>query len=104
MIKSLQIACMGLLLSSMVLSTGCVAYGPGPDGYYTYDYYPDVDVYYYPVGGYYYWNNGGAWHHGRSLPATYALHPEARQSLQLHTRQPWTEHHAPTGGGGDWHH
>ncbi|HEY1663063.1 MAG TPA: hypothetical protein VGI03_11650 [Verrucomicrobiae bacterium] len=110
MIKSLQIACAGLLLIAMLSSAGCVAYGPGPDGYYDYDYYPDVDVYYYPVGGYYYWNEGGAWHHGRDLPSHYTVHAESRQSFQGHTRQPWTENHSSggaghsSGGSGDWHH
>jgi hypothetical protein len=108
--KSLQVA-LTLMASAMLLCAGCVVYGPGPDGYYAYDYYPDVDVYYYPVGGFYYWNSGGHWYHGRNLPSQYAIHAESRQSLQLHTSRPWTEYHAPSGavhssggGHGDWQH
>jgi hypothetical protein len=102
--------CAGFLLgSAMLFSTGCVAYAPGPDGYYDYDYYPDVDVYYYSVGGIYYWNRDGRWFHGRHLPPHFVLHDENRQHLQLHTRQPWTEHHAEHGqpeygGHGNDHH
>ena len=89
MIKWLQFACAGFVLSAMLLSAGCVAYGPGPGGYYDYDYYPDVGVYYYPAGGIYYWNRGGVWHHGGHLPHDYALHPEMRQQVHSHSRQPW---------------
>jgi hypothetical protein len=102
-----------MLVGVALLGSGCVAYGPGPDGYYSYDYYPDADVYFYPVGGYYYWNNGGHWYHGKNLPAQYTINVQSRQSLQLHTSRPWTEYHAPSGavhssgGGGnghDWQH
>jgi hypothetical protein len=78
--------------SAMLFFTGCVTYAPGPDGYYDYDYYPERDVYFYSAGGIYYWNDGGHWRHGRHLPPQFALHQENREHLQLHTRQPWTEH------------
>ncbi|HEY3761013.1 MAG TPA: hypothetical protein VGN23_04640 [Verrucomicrobiae bacterium] len=102
--KTLQVA-LALLTSAVLFCAGCAVYAPGPDGYYAYDYYPDVDVYYYPAGGYYYWNDGGRWYHGRDLPAHYAVHAESRQSFQGHTTHPWTENHPngashPSGGAG----
>ncbi len=98
--KFLQIA--AALGVGVLLSTGCVAYGPGPDGYYDYDYYPDANFYYYPVGGYYYWYDGAHWQRGRHLPSGYAIHSEQRQQVRLHTTRPWTENRAPTGGGHGW--
>jgi hypothetical protein len=84
------------LLAGVALSflTGCVAdvYGTAGPVAYDYDYYPDWDIYFYPQGRIYYWNNGGHWRSGRELPPRYRLHEETREHLQLHSRQPWTEH------------
>ena len=65
MTKWMRGAGAGLLAGGTLLAGGCVAYGPGPDGYYDYDYYPGYDVYFYPQAGIYYWNEGGHWHHDR---------------------------------------
>ena len=72
--------------------------GPGPVAYYDYDYYPEWDVYYYPEGHIYYWNDGGHWRSGGRLPSHYVLHDENRERLQLHSRQPWTEHQSEHSG------
>jgi hypothetical protein len=84
------------LAGGVIWSAGCA--GPGYDGgggvvYYNYDYYPDWDVYYYPQGRIYYWNEGGHWRSGAALPPRYDIQSRPHENLQLHTQQPWTEHH-----------
>ena len=94
----LQGACAGLMLGGFALTAGCVAYGGGGVAYYDYDYYPDYDVYFYPQARIYYWNEGGHWRSGERLPPHYEFHEEHREHLQLHSQQPWTEHHEEHGG------
>jgi hypothetical protein len=106
----LRVAGVGLMVGSgVLLSAGCVAYAPGPGGYYDYYYYPDWDVYFYPAGGIYYWNESGHWYHGRHVPPAYHFHEAPHEDLHLQTRQPWMEHPAPHpapahGGGPDHNH
>ena len=99
-IKWLRASCVGLIAGiGVLLSAGCVGVaGPGPVAYYDYDYYPEWDVYYYPEGHIYYWNDGGHWRSGGRLPSHYVLRDENRERLQLHTRQPWTEHQSEHSG------
>ena len=87
----------GLLFGGLALLTGgCaggVAYATGPGGgYYEYEYYPDLNVYYYPAGGYYHWYEHGHWKSGRHLPESYAVGQARHERLRYHTKQPWTEH------------
>lgn len=73
---------------------GCAGetYATGGVAYYDYDYYPNWDVYYYPHDRVYYWHDGEHWRSGHGLPNQYRLREEQHEHLQLHTRQPWTEH------------
>ena len=93
--------CAALLLAIGTFFTGCtgVAYTEGTVGYYGYDYYPDWDVYYYPERHIYYWDDGQRWRSGRRLPHHFDIHEAPHEHLDLHTRQPWTEHRVERGGG-----
>lgn len=82
-------------LSAIGILTFAGCAGPGYTSAtvaYDYDYYPSSDVYYYPHERVYYWNDAGHWRSGRGVPNHYQLHEQEREHLQLHTRQPWTEH------------
>ena len=90
-------ASVGLLLGGATLFTsGCAAhvgYASGPNGaYYDYDYYPGLNVYYYPSGGVYHWNDHGHWMSGQRLPEHYTLGNAHHERLRYHSQQPWTEH------------
>jgi len=103
--KSLGGAGVGLLLGGLAaLSSGCaggVAYESGPyAGYYDYDYYPDLDVYYNPAGGYYHWYDGGHWRTGHHLPPRYTIGKAYHERMRFHTSHPWTEAHHPFAGSG----
>jgi hypothetical protein len=82
----------GLLLVGMaMMMDGCVA-TVGPGGvYYDYDYYPGLDVYFYPAGNVYYWNEGGHWRSGGALPGRYDLHGQNHVPYHAHSQQPWSE-------------
>jgi hypothetical protein len=90
-------AWVGLLVGiAALLSGGCtgVVYTePGPGGYYYYDYYPGLDVYFYPEAHVYYWSDEGHWHSGGRLPRRYDLHREYHERLRLHSREPWKAYH-----------
>jgi len=79
--------------------TGCVeegpydyddVYPPPPYGYYAYDYYPDVEVYYYPARHVYWWNDHGHWRSGRRVPPNIELHEHVR--VNINSREPWRHH------------
>ncbi|HVM51441.1 MAG TPA: hypothetical protein VMU04_25645 [Candidatus Acidoferrum sp.] len=91
-----------LLGSAAVLTSGCAGgtYATGPYSYYDYDYYPDLNVYYYPAGGYYNWYQGGVWHTGRHLPPRYTLAHSHHERLRFRTNRPWSEGHHPFEGSG----
>ena len=91
----LSAAGIGLMLGGVtLLAPGCV--GPpvveGSVGaYYDYDYYPGLDVYYYPAGGYYHWYDHGRWRTGRHLPGRFDIAHAQPQRFRSHTQRPWTE-------------
>jgi hypothetical protein len=60
--------------------------------YYTYDYYPDVNVYFSLEGRNYYWYDGH-WKSGARLPDRYVLREENRQRLRSRKPEPWTDTH-----------
>lgn len=94
--KRLQKAVAGTMAAAgLALLAGCAAdVYPAPGGevaYYDYDYYPDVNVYFYPHDRVYYWNDHDHWRSGRYLPNRYHLDAGHRQQLHLHSRQPWVD-------------
>lgn len=94
---SLQRALVSALAAAgLAFFAGCAAeVYPAPGGdvaYYDYDYYPGVNVYFYPHDHIYYWHDRDHWRSGRALPYRYHLNEEQREHLRLHSRQPWEEH------------
>jgi hypothetical protein len=81
----------GALLAGCLLAAGCTTYS-GDIGYHDYDYYPDMNVYYYPPGQIYYWNENGHWRSGRELPASYKLAGHPHQNRRLQGEEPWHAH------------
>ncbi len=65
---------------------------PPPAAAYTYEYYPDSEIYYEPTAQIYFWFDGGSWHHDHLLPRTFDVGRERHVSVRLNTNQPWTMH------------
>jgi hypothetical protein len=80
------------------LITGCYTYSGteydyrSPAGAYTYDYYPDCEVYYDVSTRVYFWSADGVWCHGPKLPRTIVIRPERRVVVRLDTAEPYRHH------------
>ena len=72
------------------------AYGPsgyaGSSGHatYSYEYYPDTEVYYEPHQHVYYWSEGGAWRSGARVPQNIVLRSSVR--VDLDSPEPYRHH------------
>jgi hypothetical protein len=96
--QRLKAAMAGVVVTAAALTSGCVVretvapVAPGPGAYYDYYYYPDCEVYFYPVTGTYWWIDGGVWISGPRPPAQFVLREDARVTVRLNSERPWTEH------------
>jgi hypothetical protein len=86
-----------LALSSSLLLFGCYGghrhgYARGPFGYatYSYEYYPDVEVYFEPHRHVYYWSDGGMWRSGPRVPQNIVLRSSVR--VDLDSPEPYRRH------------
>jgi hypothetical protein len=66
------------------------ARGPAVNAAYTYEYYPDAEVYYEPQRHVYYWSEGGAWRSGARVPQNFVLRSSVRVSLD--SPEPYKHH------------
>ena len=57
---------------------------------YSYQYYPDVEVYYAPERHVYYWADGGAWRSGPRVPPNFVLRSSVR--VHLDSPEPYRHH------------
>jgi hypothetical protein len=57
---------------------------------YSYEYYPDAEVYYEPHRHVYYWSEGGAWRSGPRVPRNIVLRSSVR--VDLDSPEPYRHH------------
>lgn len=82
---------------SSLLLIGCneqqapgTAPGPAVNASYSYEYYPDAEVYFQPQGQVYYWSEGGTWRSGASVPQNIVL--GSHVTVNLDSPEP-SKHH-----------
>jgi hypothetical protein len=82
--------------------------GPAVNASYSYEYYPDAEVYFEPQSHVYYWSEGGAWRSGARVPQNIVLRSSVKVDLDSpepskhhdevkakYPRQKQAEEHAP---------
>ena len=86
-----------LAIGSSLFLLGCYVERPhgyvrGPDvsASYSYEYYPDVEVYFEPQRQVYYWSEGGAWRSGPRAPHNLVLRSPVRVALD--SPEPYKHH------------
>jgi hypothetical protein len=84
-------------ISSLLVAIGCFveqphgyARGPAVNASYSYEYYPDAEVYFEPQRHVYYWSEGGAWRSGERVPQNIVLRSSVR--VDLDSREPYRHH------------
>ena len=69
-----------------------VSESPGVVAYYDYSYYPDAEVYYYPVEHVYFWRDGDRWERGGELPSRIHIDRDHSVAVRLQTARPYEMH------------
>jgi hypothetical protein len=84
-------------VSSVLGLVGCYVEHPheytrGPAVYtsYSYEYYPDAEVYFEPHRQVYYWSEGGSWRSGAHVPRNIELHSHV--AVNLDSPEPYKRH------------
>jgi hypothetical protein len=84
-------------ISSVLGLVGCYVDRPheyvrGPAVYtsYSYEYYPDVEVYFEPRHQVYYWSDGGSWRSGGHVPENIVL--RSHVAVNLDSPEPYKHH------------
>jgi hypothetical protein len=96
--KSSTWSALAVSIVALGLISGCYTYSGtdygyrAPAGAYTYDYYPDCEVYYGVSSRLYFWSADGVWCHGPRLPGTIVIRPERRVVVRLDTAEPYRHH------------
>ncbi len=67
-----------------------VVSGPPIGPSYSYEYYPDAEVYYQPQRQVYYWSEGGSWRSGPRAPQNIVLRTHV--TVNLNSREPYRQH------------
>ena len=84
-------------ISSVLGLVGCYVEHPhgdvrGPAVYtsYSYEYYPDAEVYFEPRSRVYYWSDGGSWRSGAHTPQNIVL--RSHVTVNLNSPEPYKRH------------
>lgn len=93
-----------LAFSSLGLLNACIIVDDGPyGGYYYYQYYPTLGIYYDTRRHVYFYNHPRhGWTHSRHLPKHYVLKGHSHRRMKTRHAKPWKHHQGRRHNGGSY--